>query len=130
MNKWLGLKVGNFSELFLVIDKTNNLVGVNDSYWCSVTMDIRNNHVSLMVYGDILTSFEVNEIKKNMKLILDKKNLESFELKTIEDRLNFIFHEDSIDLKIRMDNSNDYYNLYLNSNDIKNIYDYLIKIDI
>jgi len=26
-----------------------------------------------MVYGDILTSFEIDEIKKYMKLILDKK---------------------------------------------------------
>ena len=125
MNKCLGLRIGSEGNLFLEINKTNNIVGTSTEKWCLLLLQIKNPYINLSIEGEIITDYELNKILNNLEKILDNKIDETIVFDTLEPYFKFIFNNDKARININFDNSNDYYSLFLDKFNIKKLIEYL-----
>ena len=129
MNKWLVLRVGDEGNLFLEISKTNRFTGTTDEKWCTLSLEIKNPHMDLTIAGEIITDYEIKEIVSNLRKVLDNKFDQTIVFETLEPYLKFIFNKDNVRININFDLSNDYYSLYLDKYNIKQLLEYLNNIN-
>jgi len=128
MNTWLGLRVGNGGNLYLEINKTTKIVGIGEEKWCTLLLELKNKHINLSISGEIITDYEIKEINNNLKNILNNQIEETTIFETLEPYLKFIFNKNNVRINIMFDSSNDYYSLYLDKFNIKQLTEYLDNI--
>ena len=129
MNNWLGLRVGNEGNLILEIKKTNSYVGNGEEKWCILSLEIKNSNINLSITGEIITDYEIKEIANNLKKVLENQINQTIVFDTLEPYFNFIFNKDNVRVNINFNSSNDYYSLYLDKFNIKQLLEYLNKIN-
>lgn len=128
INKWLGLRTGGEGNLILEINKTDKIVGAGEEKWCTISLEIKNKHIDLSIAGEIITDYEIKEITNNLKKLLDNKIEQTIVFETLEPYFKFIFNEDNVRINVNFDSSNDYFSLYLDKFNIKQLAEYLSNI--
>ena len=129
MNKWLGLRTGDEGNLILEINKTDKFAGAGEEKWCTISLELKNKHMDLSIAGEIITDYEIKEIASNLKKLLDNKIEKTIVFETLEPYFKFIFNKDNVRININFDSSNDYYSLYLDKFNIKQLTEYLSNVD-
>ena len=125
MNNFLGLIVGDRGNLILEINKTNNYVGTGDDKWCTISLELIKSNINFSIFGEFITNYEIKEIVNNLRKVLDNQINEPVVLETLESYINFIFNKDSVRLIINFYPSLDFYSLYLDKTNIKQLIEYL-----
>lgn len=130
MAKLLGLRVGGEGEVFLTIENTDSIVGTGKETWCTMSLEIRNPYVELNIGGEIITTGEIALLKEYLEKLINDKIEECEVLETLEHYLHFIINPTSMKIQIFFDSSKDYYTLYLDKDNAKKLYEYLINIEL
>ncbi len=129
MKNELNIKIDDYTNFYLKIERKYS--DRQDEYdkWCNVTISISNNYINYNNSGELLLECEINTIIKDLKLFLEDGITEKEEISFIEPDIEFILYNDLVDLKINLfENgalSADYFVICLNKEEIKQILDYL-----
>ena len=129
MNNWIGLIVGNGGNLILEINKTNNYVGTNEEKWCTISLELISPNINFKINGELITDYEIKEITNNLKKILENQINETIVFETLESYFNFSFNKDNARININFYPSLDSYSLYLDKFNIKQLLEYLNKLN-
>lgn len=129
MNNWLGLIVGNGGNLILEINKTNNYVGIKEEKWCTISLELISPNINFKINGELITDYEIKEIANNLKKILENQINETIVFETLESYFNFSFNKDNARININFYPSLDSYSLYLDKFNIKQLLEYLNKLN-
>ena len=129
MNNWIGLIVGNGGNLILEINKTNNYVGTNEEKWCTILLELISPNINFKINGELITDYEIKEITNNLKKILENQINETIVFETLESYFNFSFNKDNARININFYPSLDSYSLYLDKFNIKQLLEYLNKLN-
>lgn len=129
MKNELNIKIDNYTDFYLKIERKYS--DRQDEYdkWCNVTISISNNYINYNNSGELLLECEINTIIKYLKLFLEDGITEKEEVSFIEPDIEFILYNELVDLKINLfENgalSADYFVICLNREEIKQVLNYL-----
>ncbi len=129
MKNDLNIKINNYTNFYLKIERKYSDTQDEDDKWCNITIYISNNYINYNNSGELLLECEINTIIKYVKLFLENGITEKEEISFIEPDIEFILYNDLVELKINLfENgalSADYFVICLNKEEIKQILDYL-----
>lgn len=129
MKNELNIKIDDYTDFYLKIERKYSDTQDEDDKWCNITIYISNNYINYNNSGELLLECEINTIIKYLKLFLEDGITEKEEISFIEPDIEFILYNDLVDLKINLfENgalSADYFVICLNKEEIKQILDYL-----
>ena len=129
MKNELNIKIDNYTDFYLKIERKYS--DRQDEYdkWCNVTISISNNYINYNNSGELLLECEINTIIKYLKLFLEDGITEKEEVSFIEPDIEFILYNELVDLKINLfENgalSADYFVICLNREEINQVLNYL-----
>lgn len=132
-NNFVSLKIDDYTDFYLSIKRKNDFEHDPYDRWCDVTISISNKNFNYKNDGKLLLEFEVIELRKLFKKFINNELKEDESISFIEPDLEFkIYTNELVDLRVNLFEdgalSPNYYNLCFDKEEIKKIYEYIIKV--
>ena len=94
----------------------------------NIDITVRNELFEFNKVGEFLTNNKLNNINNSIKKILNEELKEDYKIDLIEPYIEFYFDKNKVDLRINV-SDNEYYNITLKDNNLKQLSEYLDKIN-
>lgn len=132
-NNFVSFRMNNYTDFYLEINRKNDYAYDPYDRWCDVTISISNKNFNYNNKGELLLEIEVIELRNLFEKFVNDKLLKDEGIDFIEPDLEFTVSTNGlVDLRINLFEdgtlSPNYYNLCFDKEEIKKIYEYIIKV--